>query len=488
MTISFDAVPSTIRRPFAYIEFDSSRAVQGPQTMAYKALLLGQKTSGGTKAAETLVRLSSGDQAGEFFGAGSQLHLMAEAYFDNNDVTETWAVALADVVAGVAATASITVTGPATDAGTLALYIGGKKVEVAVADDAVAGTVATAIAAAITADTSLPVTATANQAVVTVTAKHKGLEGNYIDIRVNYYAEDVYPTGISVAIVAMANGITNPDIDDAFDVLGSDQYHVIIHPWTDTTNLGKIDAELEDRWGPLVQNDGHAITASNKAYADLVSLGSGLNSKHSTIVGCPSFPTLPWVVAAAAGAVVAYYAPIDPARPFQTLPMDGILPPLEGDRLTNSERNLLLYDGISTLNVDAGGVVRIERLITTYQENAFGADDTSYLDLEPKLTLSYLRYDFRNYILRKYPRHKIADDGTRYGVGQSIVTPKLIKAEIVARFREWEELGLVEGYDQFKNDLIVERNISDPTRVDILMSPDLVNQLRIFGSKIAFIL
>src|SRR5262249_4134124 len=148
--------------------------------------------------------------------------------------------------------------------------------------------------------------------------------------------------------------------------------------------------------------------------------------------------------AGAISAVVANSGSRDPARPFQTLGLNGVLPPQVGEGLTDDERNLLLYDGISTLLTGAGGKVRIERMITTYKTNDFGAADTSYLDLTTILTLSYLRYDLRNYILRKYPRHKLANDGTRFGSGQAIVTPKLMKSEIIAKFREWEGIGLVE--------------------------------------------
>ena len=126
--------------------------------------------------------------------------------------------------------------------------------------------------------------------------------------------------------------------------------------------------------------------------------------------------------------------------------------------------------------------------MTTYQKNAYGAPDTAYLDVNTVLTLGYLRYDMRTFWLNKYPRHKLANDGTRYGAGQAIMTPKVAKAEVVNRFRMWEEQGLVEGFDQFKDDLIVERNGSDPNRLDILMSPDLVNQLRVTGVQIAFLL
>ena len=57
-------------------------------------------------------------------------------------------------------------------------------------------------------------------------------------------------------------------------------------------------------------------------------------------------------------------------------------------------------------------------------------------------------------------------------------------AEIVAEF-------LVESHenlDQFERDILVERNATDPNRLDIQLSHDLVNQARLFGAKLSFIL
>ena len=69
--------------------------------------------------------------------------------------------------------------------------------------------------------------------------------------------------------------------------------------------------------------------------------------------------------------------PIDPARPFQTLTVSGIVPPLLVDRFTAAEREQLLRDGLSTFTVDADGSVRIERPVTTYQTNPQALDDPS---------------------------------------------------------------------------------------------------------------
>ena len=163
-----------------------------------------------------------------------------------------------------------------------------------------------------------------------------------------------------------------------------------------------------------------------------------------------------------------------------------MLAPLQGDRFTRAERELLLRDGISTFTVDQGGAVLIERAITTYQTNAFGLDDIAFLDLNTPLTLAYLRLAVRSRILAKFPRHKLAGDDARFSTGQAIVTPKVIRAELIALFRELEEAGLVENLDQFAADLVVERDATDPSRVNALIPPDIVNQFRVFAGRVEF--
>jgi len=487
-TIAFNAVPSGSRVPFFFAEFDSSKAQQGPSLLAYRALVVGQKVAAGTGTANALYKVTSADQVLPLAGRGSMLHRQAIAWFRNNRSTETWIGILADNAAGVAATGTVTVTGPATAAGTISLYVGSDLVQVAVASAAVQNDIATAIAAAITANLDLPVTAAAATNVVTLTHRHKGAVSNDVDLRVNYRDGEKLPAGVSIAIVAMANGVTNPVLTSLIAALGDSWYHVVAHPYTDATSLSALEVELASRFGPLRMIDGVAITSAVGTQSVLGTLGDTRNSPHSCIVAQPGKNPLtpPCEFAAAVAAVVAYYSPADPARPHQTLPLAGVLPPAEADRFTMQERDLELHDGIGTTKVAAGGQVQIERIVTTNQTNAAGAADTAYLDLTTMLTLMYLRYDFRSIWPREYPRHKLAADGTRFGSGQAIITPKTAKARAIAWFRSMEELGLVENFDQFKQDLVVERNATDPNRLDFLLPPDLINQFVTGAASIQF--
>lgn len=488
MAISFNQIPTNLRVPGVRTEIDSSQAVRGVQLMQYRILLLGQKTAAGTAIALTPVRVTSATEARTLFGPGSMLAIMVEAALASNSLNELWCQPVADNGAGVAAAGSLAFGGAATEAGTLNFYIGGKRVQVAIASGATGASLATALVTAITDDTTLPVTAAVDgvdTAKVNITAKNKGEAGNSIDLRVNYQGESL-PAGQTVTIVDMAGGTGNPDLTTAIAALGDEWFQVWGMPYTDAANLTLVEGELADRFEPLREIEGHAFAAADATHGNLGTLGDSRNSPHLTIVAAAAEPMPPFAKAAETAAIAAFYASIDPARPLQTLPYSYCKPPAEADRFTLEERNLLLFDGIATTYVDDGGVMRTERLITTNKTNAAGAPDTAYLDVETLFTLMLIRHDWRDYIRLKYPRHKLANDGTRFGPGQAVVTPNVIKAEAISKFRAWEEIGLVEGFDQYKADLIVERNASDPNRLDVLLPPDIINGLRVVANVIAF--
>lgn len=488
MTISFNSIPTNLRVPFVTAEFDSSRSSQGAAVLAYKALLVGQKITAGTATADTIVKCSNANQAAVAAGRGSILHRQALAWFASNKFTDLYLGVLADNGAGVAATKTVTLTGTATAAGTLSVYVGLTPIQVAVAVGDVAATVATALNAAINLAIDLPFTSGVASAVVTLTARNKGTAGQDWPLRVNYQDGEAVPAGLTAVVANVVAGITNPTLTNLIAAMGDNWYNVISAPYYDATSLSALETELASRFGPTRMIDGQYITSAVGTQGTLSSLGLGRNSPFTEIWAPPGRNPLtpPAEFAAETAAIIAASASIDPARAFQTLAYSWARPPVDADLFTFTERNSLLYAGISTSKA-ASGRVQIERAITTYQTNAAGGADVAYLDATTMFNLMYLRYSWRAQNLSKYPRHKLAADGTRFGAGQAVVTPKGMRGEALLWFRQMETLGLVEGFDQFKTDLVVERNASDPNRMDVLLSPDLINNLLVTANKIQFL-
>lgn len=90
-------------------------------------------------------------------------------------------------------------------------------------------------------------------------------------------------------------------------------------------------------------------------------------------------------------------------------------------------------------------------------------------------------------ITSKYPRHKLAGDTVKVAPGQPVVTPLIARGELIALGSELVDAGIIEDLAQFKADLVVQINANDPNRLDVLSSPNLVNQLRVFAEQIQFI-
>ncbi|MEP9372616.1 phage tail sheath C-terminal domain-containing protein [Mesorhizobium sp. KR1-2] len=489
MSISFNQIPINLRVPGAYLEIDNSQAVTGLGILPAKALVIGQMLPIGTGEALKATRILSNKQAIGLYGRGSMLARMLDKAKRANEFVELWAIPLADLPAGIAATGTIAVSGTATSAGMISLLIAGRLVRIGVQAGQAATATATAIVAAISADPDLPVTAAVDSetaTLVNLTARHKGLCGNDLDIRLNYYRGDQTPAGLSLEVTAMTGGTGNPDIAPVFDAIGDEWFTDFVTPYSDAPNLDVLEDELASRFGPMRMIDGHAYAATGGTHGEISSVGESRNSPHLSMLGLSGSPTPAEEIASVLGVVCAFALANDPARPVQTLTLPGVLAPALEDRFSAAERNLLLHSGISTATVDAGGNVVIERVCTTYRETATGLDDPSYLNIETLKTLTYLRYDTRTFFWRKYPRHKLADDGTRFGPGQPVMTPKVAKAELVGRFILWEEAGLVEGREQFKADLYVERDGSDKDRLNAIIPPDIINQLRVFAGLVQF--
>ncbi|CDN60043.1 Bacteriophage tail sheath protein [Burkholderia cenocepacia H111] len=484
MTVPFKQIPQNVRTPLFFAEIDNSRA--NTAVTNQRALLIGPMTTGAATANIPLLSAGTGD-ANTQFGANSVLALMTAAYRRNDQFGEIWCLPVADAAGAVAATGSIAFTAPPTANGTISLYVADQLVSVPVTQGMTTAQIATAVAAAINLIPAMPATAAAATNTVTLTADNKGLVGNDIDIRFNKQGAaggEILPTGLTATITAMASGATNPSLTTALGNLLDMPFDFIACAFTDTASMDAIKAFLNDstgRWSWQQQVFGHVFYAYRGTWGSLTTFGTARNNQHETVMGFNDSPTPSWQWAAAVAAVTAVSVRADPGIPMQTVALTGISAPPLQSRFNLSQRNTLLYDGVSTFTVADDGTVAIENLITTYQTNAFGQPDNSYLEIETMFLLAYVLRRLRTLVTSKYARVKLAADGTRFAPGSAIVTPKIIKADQIAEYRQMEYEGYVQGSDIFAQALIVEQNASNPNRVDVLWPGTLINQLRIFA-------
>lgn len=436
-------------------------------------------------------QFTSSNGASTLFGRGSLLHGMAEALFDVNTTTEAWAVTLDDESGTTRAVFSIELVGNATAAGTLYVYVGGKRFAVGVSSGDTPAIMGAALAAALQADTALPIRASWDgTSKVMLVALNGGTTANALDIRFNYFTGEEFPAGITVPVVATdIPGATDPDVTTVWPVLGDVHYNVFGTSLTDTASLAAFEAELLDRFAPDRAIDAVVVVTLDESHATLLTTVSTRNSQHLSIMGGFAIPSPTWTTTARLVGLVARSASGDPALPFQNMVLTGTRAPKITDEFTLAEQELLLAAGIAIFKTNANGQVLIGRMVSTYTEDAQAAPDDTFRDINTTLTLGYFRWDLRNTLTAKFPQHKLADDGIRFDPGQAIVTPNIFRAEIIAIAKGWERRGLLENFDAFKKSVTVTRDVAlDPNRLDVLIAPDLVNQFRVGRIQAQFVL
>lgn len=490
MPISFSQIPAEIKVPLYWVEVDPSKA--GLPVLKQPALLVGTMITAGVAPPDIPLAIGSQAQADEAFGQGSELARMFKAFYANNVSGIVYGLPVDEPAAGVAASGVITVTTAPSDAGTIHLYIGGNHVPINVGASDTLNEIHVAISAAINDNADLPVSAVGTPTEVTLTAIWKGVNGNEITVSVNYFGTiggEILPIGLVLTLPAtglLTGGVGVPPFNNAIDNLGEMEFEYVAMPYTDATSLTAWETEYgfsdDGRWGWQRQLFGHIFSARRAAYADLITFGNTRNSGVVSVLGVelpsPS-PVFEWAAAYAGKAQRALIN--DPARPLQTLSLNSIKPAPLHQRFLFGELNSLALNGIAIQKTGADNQPMLAREQTTYQRNLYGQYDDAYELVTTLATLARLLRNQRHAITSKFPRHKLANDGTRFGPGQAIVTPGIAKAELIAQYRQDEFNGLVEDTRNFKKNLIVERDPNDPNRLNVLYPPDLINQLRVFA-------
>jgi len=484
--ITFLQINPDIRVPGTRVEIDNTDAIPGLLALRQRMILIGQRLSTGTVAEKVLTPVRSKEEGEVFFGTGSMLARMVEKALKANNKTELYCVSLDDHASGVLATGEIAVTGSVSKKGAVYLYIAGRRFIVPVFKNDTNSEVGDAIEAAINEDVTLPVTASNAAGDVTITARNDGTLGNGVDMRENMNIGDETAAGISIAITPMASGLNDPDIQDALDTIGEESFRYLGHPYSDAANMVILEDWLDDRWDGMVMNYTLAFSAHSDTLANLTTYGNLRNNPWSSVMGLYKVPTPAEEFAAIYMATEARELNLDPSRPNQTVELEGVVPPVHADRFIETERETLLHDGIATFVVESDRAF-IERDITTYQKNAGGAPDVSYLDINTGATLAAISEQWLFRVKSKYPRHKLADDTARVIANVPIVRPIDLKTELIAIMGEFEDKGWVENVaGQFVDEVVAIRNAEDRNRVDMMGPPDLVNQLRVLAMKLKY--
>lgn len=411
------------------------------QNTGQKILFIGQKLPAGSATAGALVEnIANGGAEDALFGSKSMIATLIRANKVRNQQVQVDAIALDDNGSGVDATGTFAVTGTATEAGTLTVIAGSErnhKYSIAVASGDTATVVGDAIAAAITADTNAPVSASNTTGTVTITAENAGTYGNSIPLEVRGEV-----AGISTTVTGMASGATDPVLTSVFDVIGQNRYQAIVWPYPNDTAV--LRALLDPRFnadGRVL--DGVGFTALNDTLGNLTTLGDGLNSQSLVIFGGKQesetnykggdIVEIPMVKAAVfagyrglrldsdgfsvADLVITANGPLDsfggPAlasKPYFNTPFADLFPIKVGRGFDDSEIETLKDSGVAVMgnNVAANGVITGE-VVTTYKTDVAGNEDITFTFLNYVDTASQAREYFYNNYRKRFAQSRLTE-------------------------------------------------------------------------------
>mgnify|MGYP000253330102 CR=1 FL=1 len=425
----------------------SLRAAGVTVGLAPERLLFVGQQNGGTAVSGALQENILDDNSWDaLYGEDSAIAAAIRRARRRNGETIFDAIGLDDNGAGVAATGLITISGAATEDGELIVYVGSKKFneyKIAVANLDARGDIASAIAAAITADTKSLVTAAAVLGVVTLTAKNKGTFGNTIGIKI-----DGTVGGVGAVVTGMASGATDPVVVGVFDVVGNQRYQGIVYQFDQ--ELDEVVDFLDDRFN--VANDvldGRAFVGSKPdTFSNLLTLGGTLNSKSLCLtanklisetdhVG-PAVFEVPFVKAAefagtralrrtdeaVLGDLVIARTPKDSfggpwqnSKPYFNTPFPDLKTPDVNDSFSDVEIEQLKDAGIWVIDTNRPFTAVIAgEVVTTYKTDPAGNPDPTFSFLNYVDTATTCREYIVNNTRARYPQYRATGGALINGV------------------------------------------------------------------------
>ncbi|QTD89464.1 phage tail protein [Burkholderia anthina] len=469
--VSLSTIPSGIRSPGQYIEYNTTLALRSLPTNDQSLLIVGQRTDAGTVPALVPTDVYSSDESALYFGAGSLIDIAVRAAIKANPYISITAIAVDDAAAGQAAHATVTFAGTSTVDGAFALYVGRQRIDVAVNVGDTAADVAASMVAAIVQTPSLHVTAAAEDAVLTITAKNKGVTGNGIQLsQLNQAA------GITAAIVAMAGGLNDPDPEPALDAVFASRYTIVASCWAQLDALTKIRSFADRISGAMEMRPCVAVAGVVGTISESATLASSINSGRITFGWYPN--SVSHVAEVAAGYAAVIGSEPDPARPFNTLPIAGLDVVSVDKQASRTEKEKALHEGLTPLEVGPdNNSVQIKRAISTYLVNPQGVNDPSMLDITTIRSLDYSRKAWRERFSLRFSRSKMAPR-----------IPAQVRSEMLDVAYKLEDLEILQDIDTWKNSFIFEKDEQSIGQLNGKLPAPVVPGLHVFAGEIDLIL
>ena len=468
--------------PGSYLKVSLGTGPRSAGSAPRKVLLYGNKLAGGSVALETATQVLTDDDANTLFGRGSELARMVRAALRVNRTVDLHATAITESAGTEASEDIVLGVGPASAAGTLEIWIGGDRVVAAIADLDSVTLAGDAVAAAINDNLDFPATAVNAVGTVTVTARHKGLRGNFIHIRTKLTGADtITHTPLNTYL---SSGATADDPQTAIDNAQPVRYHYHVAPVEDATELAKFVTHVDSDADPTIGQRELVISASRDTLANATTLATGSNAERGQIAWLYNAEDEPSILAAALAAYRAKAESADAAANHDDAGLTRLhVPTAVADLPVTAELVSALNNGLTPLR-SVNGTISIVRSITSHSQTVSMTPDFGVLDTHKVTVPDFVADDLdANWVRFKGFKAK-DDDPDGEAPNPGVLTPTLVRDFIYERLKSAESSDLIVDVDVRKEEIEVELSLITDGRFDSIIPTDVIELAHQFAGDI----
>lgn len=457
---------------------------QGPASSGqtnYSVIMLANRLSTGSGqddgyvyGPDTQVQMSSEQDMINLSGVGSEAHRMWRRFNKVNKSSSLYVIFVKEST-GNQATGAITPSVTATGPGTLRIIIDDTVIDTGIASGDTAATVGANAVININANINLPVTASGTS-VITITAKQRGLRGNFI----RYSAQILPATGVGTTVTPvnrtlMSGGTVADSNVNALATIANTRYYYQVSAAEDATQVGNLSTQLNSNAAPIVGLRCRGVAGSVDTVANATTVATGLNQARGELVWQQNSDWTPAELAANAAAVYSLFETSlgdDHSLNYDYFGSDAVTSqfwfvpaPLDGTVPSRSQVKSALLNGITPISVSRPGVSTLVKRITT--RSLSGSQPDYRIRDAHKVTISDVYADD---LLAKaqlqFSGKSIGDDPAQGQLppAPSVVTPRQFLAMINQLTVEYLNRGLLQNADQIVAATQVIREASPRTR------------------------
>lgn len=496
--IVLTGIPSDYALPGNFIETNLGVGPVAGSDVSYPILLIGNKTSAGDATVDTVVYgptsslpLQTEQDCINRFGAGSELHRGFLRVTDprkgaGNQTTAIYAIAVTESV-GANATFVITYGGVAATApgGSTRIWVGDEFVDVPIATGDTVTATALAAKLAINAKTQWPVTADVSAGVLTLTAKQKGLRGNWLRGQATI-SSGITMTSDKATIAYFTSGTTADSNTAALATLASARYYYNVSAAEDATQFGALATQVAAQALPAAGIRCRAFGASIDTQANAITIATGRNAARGECLNLPAADWTPFEIAAhAAGVYALLETKPKPRHNFSGYgngPNENAIwkipAPRSGVTQTNVALNTALKNGLTPIGVNPNGSTYIVKRCTTKCLSGANPDFRSR-DAHKVTVTDFFADDWYAKLNAQFSGKDITDDPTQgqHVPGATVATPSSIRGALFQLITDYDNNDQIQHATTIKANTVVQRETSPLTRASCRVPLEVIDIL-----------